>query len=376
MTALYIHWPFCRKKCPYCDFNSHVRETVEHERWLAALQADMRHQWQRYGGSRLSSIFFGGGTPSLMPPALVEALLNQASTLWGVEPESEITLEANPTSSEASHFAAYRRAGVNRLSLGVQSLDDEALRFLGREHGAAEALEVLAYVREQFPRYSFDLIYGRPEQTLSQWEQELDAALSYAGDHLSLYQLTIEPDTAFARVYAKGGFRLPDPNQAAALYELTEAHCSAARLPAYEVSNYAKPGQESRHNLAYWRGQSYIGVGPGAHGRVTQDGSWLATSGEKSPERWLALAEANGHGLSEVTALTDTQRAEEILLSGLRLREGVGVAAVAPVLDREKHRLLTEMGLLEPFEDRLQVSRQGHLLIERIALELLAIPDE
>lgn len=373
MTALYIHWPFCKKKCPYCDFNSHVREAVEYERWSQALLQEMRTMRNLSLDKRLTSIFFGGGTPSLMPPFIVEALLNEAVKLWNCAQDIEITLEANPTSAEAKNFVAYRKAGVNRLSLGVQSLIDDELAFLGREHSAKEALAVLDLVAQHFPRYSFDLIYARPKQTVKAWRKELSQALHHAHGHVSLYQLTVEPDTPFARIYAKGGFTLPDADVAAELYEETQSLCSKARLERYEVSNYAVKGQESQHNLSYWRGDAYVGIGAGAHGRYRDaTGGWHATEMIKSPERWIASVEREGHGLADHVALSDTARAEEYLLSGLRLREGVVLEQVKSVLDHSKLAQLHELGLIEVTAERLCVTYQGELVVERVIGELLA----
>src|SRR5579863_145353 len=267
--ALYIHWPFCTSKCPYCDFNSHVRERIDEARWRNALLRELDRAAETLAGRRVASVFFGGGTPSLMAPQTAAALIERIATHWGLDDRTEITLEANPTSVEASRFAELRAAGVNRVSLGVQALDDGALKFLGRGHNAGEARGAVALAARLFPRFSFDLIYARPGQTLAAWRDELSAALAMAGNHLSLYQLTIEAGTAFATAYARGDFRLPDEETQAALYEVTQEALAAAGLPAYEISNHARPGEECRHNLVYWRYQDYLGIGPGAHGRLT-----------------------------------------------------------------------------------------------------------
>ncbi len=372
MVALYIHWPFCRKKCPYCDFNSHVREEVDADRWETALLIEMRHMATLMPKQPLTSIFFGGGTPSLMPASIVAALLKEAKRVWGFDNAIEITLEANPTSSEAARFQGYREAGVNRLSLGVQAFDAEALQFLGREHSAGEALEAIYLAREIFPRMSFDLMYARPGQQPDDWQEELSQALALARGHLSLYQLTIEPDTPFARLYAKGGFTLPDAEASAELYEMTQSLCEQAGLEPYEISNYATPDEESRHNLTYWRGEPYLGIGPGAHGRVLDaSGEWMATATLKSPERWLQAVETQGHGLEEQRVLPTEERAEEILLGGLRLSEGIAYEKVHAVVNSAKAELLEQMGLTACSDGQLRVTGQGRLVMERIVAELL-----
>jgi oxygen-independent coproporphyrinogen-3 oxidase len=373
MTALYIHWPFCKKKCPYCDFNSHVRAAIDVAQWQRALLNEMQHMAHIAETSPITSIFFGGGTPSLMPASLVEALIAGAEAIFGIEAHAEITLEANPTSYEAARFVDYRTAGVNRLSLGIQALNDKDLQFLGREHSAQEALQVLEQVQRHFARYSFDLIYARPKQTLQAWEQELQRALMLAGGHLSLYQLTIEQETPFARLYAKGNFTLPDDETAIALYHLTETLCSAHGLYAYEVSNYAAPSHQSIHNLTYWRGGDYIGVGAGAHGRIrTEQGGWAATQTYKSPERWLERALTQHHAIEEYAPISEETRLTEMVMTGLRLREGISYDTVAPVLDASKLQLLQEMNLLQlnP-QGMLQVTAQGLPVLERIAAEII-----
>jgi putative oxygen-independent coproporphyrinogen III oxidase len=323
MLALYVHWPFCKSKCPYCDFNSHVRASIDEARWREALLRELDRGAEETPRRELSSIFFGGGTPSLMAPATVAAILDRAARHWGFAPDIEITLEANPNSVEAARFEEIGAAGVNRLSLGVQALDDQSLRFLGRGHDRAEALPAIDLARRHFPRFSFDLIYARPDQTLAAWEAELRQALALAGDHLSVYQLTIEQGTALATAYARGDFALPDEEQAGALYEATQDILGGAGLPAYEISNHARLGQESRHNLSYWRYRDYLGVGPGAHGRLAIDGVKYATQNHRAPETWLAAVERDGHGTSERIALSGDQRREEMLMMGLRLTEGI-----------------------------------------------------
>jgi len=321
--ALYVHWPYCRARCPYCDFNAHVREGIDEGRFLRALLTDLAFEARRVGPHRLASLFFGGGTPSLMSPATVAAIIEAAASAFPPESDVEITLEANPTSVEAGQLRGYRAAGVNRISLGVQALDDAALAFLGRRHSAAEARAALASARATFPRASLDLIYARPGQTEASWRAELREGLAFGLDHLSLYQLTIEPGTPFARAHARGEIDLPDDAAQAALYAATEEEAARAGLALYEVSNYAVPGAESRHNLAYWRYQPYLGVGPGAHGRVPLRGGVVATRRVRAPEAWIDRVERAGHGLAEEEALDPLSRAREALLMGLRLAEGV-----------------------------------------------------
>ncbi len=327
--ALYIHWPFCRAKCPYCDFNSHVRDRIDQGRFAAALRRELAHEAARLGRRQLSSIFFGGGTPSLMEPATVAALIDDAARWFDPVPGMEITLEANPTSIEAGRFAGFREAGVNRVSVGIQSLDPAMLTFLGREHSAAQAVAALELARRIFPRLSFDLIYARPAQTEAAWRAELRAALALAADHLSLYQLTIEPGTRFATLAARGEIVLPDGDTAAALYEATAEEAARHGLAAYEISNYARPGAESRHNLTYWRYQDYAGIGPGAHGRIGLEGRLLATRRHRAPEEWAARVERAGHGSVEEIPVAPAEQAREALLMGLRLTEGIDAAAFA-----------------------------------------------
>jgi oxygen-independent coproporphyrinogen-3 oxidase len=324
--ALYIHWPFCLAKCPYCDFNSHVRTRIPQDRFAAALRAELAWEAARLGRRPLASIFFGGGTPSLMNPATVAALIEDAMRLFDPLPGIEVTLEANPTSVEAGRFAALRAAGVNRVSIGVQSFDPAALTMLGREHSTDQALTALALARELFPRMSFDLIYARPGQTPDAWRVELRHALALAADHLSLYQLAIEPGTPFEARHRRGELVLPDEDAAALLYDLTGEEAGRAGLLAYEVSNYAAPGGESRHNLAYWRYGDYAGIGPGAHGRVSFGETLLATRRHRVPEFWAERVEAAGHGTTDEVAVQTAERAREALLMGLRLAEGIDTA--------------------------------------------------
>lgn len=362
--ALYVHWPFCVSKCPYCDFNSHVRDGVDQEQWRAALLGDMAHEARATPGRRLGSIFFGGGTPSLMPPATVAALIDGAEALWGFASDIEITLEANPSSVEAARFADLAAAGVNRVSLGLQALDDKALRFLGRAHDVAEGLAALETAQAAFARVSFDLIYALPGQGADAWAVELARALSFGAGHLSLYQLTIEPGTRFATLAAKGALVPADPDESAALYELTRAMTEAAGLPAYEISNHARPGEESRHNLAYWRYQNYAGIGPGAHGRR----GGRATRRHRKPENWLAALARNGHGIEEEIDIAPADRGVEALLMGLRLTEGIVPAPGA--VDCDKVARLCAQGLLASDGARLSATPRGMLLLDAILAEI------
>jgi putative oxygen-independent coproporphyrinogen III oxidase len=373
--ALYIHWPFCLAKCPYCDFNSHVREGVDADAWREALLADMRHEAALAGGEALESIFFGGGTPSLMPPALVGALLEEAAKLWGFAPGIEITLEANPSSVEAGKFADLATAGVNRVSLGLQALDDETLRFLGRLHDAREGLAALETAQAVFERVSFDLIYARPGQTPERWEAELRAALGFGTGHLSLYQLTIEPGTRFATDVRQRAFTPLADDPAADLFALTRELTEAVGLPAYEVSNHARPGEESRHNLAYWRYRDYAGIGPGAHGRR----GGMATLRHKKPENWLEAVAEHGQGLKDERALGLSEQASEALLMGLRLAEGVDLAALsrrfgissAELIDSAKLALYESLGLAWRDRERIGVTPQGMPLLDALLGELV-----
>ncbi|MGY6551861.1 MAG: radical SAM family heme chaperone HemW [Erythrobacter sp.] len=374
--ALYIHWPFCAKKCPYCDFNSHVRSEVDIAAWQAALLADMRHEAEQAGGEQLTSIFFGGGTPSLMPPRLVASLLETAAQLWGFAPDIEITLEANPSSVEAGNFADLAAAGVNRVSLGVQSFDDATLAWLGRLHGGAEAASALRIASANFARVSFDLIYALPGSTLALWHSELARALDYGTSHLSLYQLTIEPGTRFASDVRRGVFTPLDDDAAADLFALTQAMTAKAGLPAYETSNHARPGEESRHNLTYWRYQDYCGIGPGAHGRRGQ----AATVRHKKPENYLNAVAQNGHGIAEHRLLPVREQAAEALLMGLRLAEGIDLAAMASRFAFGPHDLINpaalkqqiENGLMWQDEARIGVAPDGRALLDALLAEVVA----
>ncbi|WP_339347715.1 radical SAM family heme chaperone HemW [uncultured Sphingomonas sp.] len=376
--ALYIHWPFCVSKCPYCDFNSHVRASVDQAQWRDALLADLAHEAALLPGRRLGSIFFGGGTPSLMPPATVAALIDAALAAWPAAPGGvEITLEANPSSVEAARFADLAAAGVNRVSLGVQALDDAALRFLGRAHGVDEALNALAIAQRHFARVSIDLIYARPDQSLTAWEAELARALAFGTEHLSLYQLTIEPGTRFATEAAAGRLVIPDGDAAADLFEATRAMTAAAGIPAYEISNHARPGAQSRHNLTYWRYGDYAGIGPGAHGRRDA----LATFRRRKPENWLAALARNGHGLESEEPLDPATRASEALLMGLRLDEGVDLARIAALTGVAIDALVDDRqiaalpGLVERRGDHLRVTEAGMILLDAILPRVVRAPD-
>lgn len=369
--AVYIHWPFCKSKCPYCDFNSHVREAVNQDAWRAALLSELEYMARLVPDRTLSSIFFGGGTPSLMPAKTAQALIEKATAFWPAADDVEITLEANPTSVEMSTFADFKQAGVNRVSLGVQSLKADALAFLGREHNVREALTAVDRARTIFARYSFDLIYALPGQTPAGWEEELTEALGYAGSHLSLYQLTIEENTAFYHAYAKGNFVLPSEESAADLYQLTDRIMQAHNLPAYEVSNYARTGQESRHNLTYWQGGDYIGIGPGAHGRLTQATARIATQTLKSPERWLEGVGRQGHGLEIWQPLETKQVLEERLMMGLRLVSGIEAEPFLHHINPHKHELYVKQGLLADDTAMLRPTLKGRLVLNRLTAELL-----
>jgi oxygen-independent coproporphyrinogen-3 oxidase len=376
--GVYVHWPFCLSKCPYCDFNSHVRHVaIDEPRFLRAFEAEIASTAERAPNRVVSSIFLGGGTPSLMHPHTVGGILDAISEHWTVLPDVEVTLEANPTSVEATRFAGYRAAGVNRVSLGVQALDDAKLKELGRMHTAQEALDAVAVARKSFDRYSFDLIYARPGQTPEQWAVELKRAIAEAAEHLSLYQLTIEPDTPFATLHKTGKLVTPSDDTARALYDLTQDISAAAGLPAYEVSNHARPGAECRHNLVYWRAQEYAGIGPGAHGRLDIDGRRRATVSEKRPEAWLMRVESLGHGLVTDDLLTTEERADEFLLMGLRLAEGIDPtryqALAGRPLDPDRIALLTSQGFVE--RDRngaLRVTAAGFPVLDAVVADLAA----
>ncbi len=375
--ALYIHWPFCVSKCPYCDFNSHVRAQVDVAVWQDALLADMAHEAELTPGRKLSSIFFGGGTPSLMPPALVEALIAAAERHWGFADNIEITLEANPSSVEAANFHDLASAGVNRVSLGLQSLDDQTLEFLGRAHDVDEGLAALDTAQRAFDRVSFDLIYARPGQSLADWQAELDRALTFGTGRLSLYQLTIEPGTRFETLVRTGALIPADDDHCADLFEATRSIMTAAGLPAYEISNHATPGQESRHNLTYWRYEDYIGIGPGAHGRRLDN----ATERHKKPENFLSAVERNGNGLKIEQLLSPATRAMEALMMGLRLAEGVDLAALeaktglpsAQMVDADEVSKLAALGFVEQRDGRLIIQSKGMPLLDALLPKIIAL---
>ena len=378
--GVYIHWPYCLSKCPYCDFNSHVRQHIDEARWRAAILAELAHYAALAPAREVTSVFFGGGTPSLVSGETITALVAAVRSHWPVAADCEVTLEANPSSVEAGRFADYAAAGVNRLSLGVQSLEDVALRFLGRRHSAKEALAAVELARRHFPRTSFDLIYARPGQGVAAWRRELAQALEHAGRHLSLYQLTIEPGTPFADLEARGELELPPENEVAALYEATQEMMEAVGLPAYEISNHAVVGEEARHNLNYWRYGDYVGVGPGAHGRITIAGVKTATRQHRAPEGWLARVETEGHATRTETPLTRDECREEMVMLGLRLREGIARERFRALCGAEPEALfassalarLGEGGFLELDERGLRASARGRQRLNAVLAMLLA----
>ena len=377
--AVYVHWPFCLAKCPYCDFNSHVRlQPPDQQRYIAAFRREIAHRAALAPGRTVSSIFFGGGTPSLMEGRTVGAILDAIGEHWAVDPNCEVSLEANPTSVEAGRFRDFRAAGVNRVSLGVQALNDTDLKALGRMHSAEEALAAVAIARQYFERYSFDLIYARsPLQTPALWRAELELAISHAAEHLSLYQLTIEPGTAFERLFRAGKLAIPDHDAGAALYETTQEITAKHGLPVYEISNHARPGAECRHNLVYWRGQEYAGIGPGAHGRLDIGGIRHATATDKRPEAWLLRVEEDGHGLASDDLLDSEQRADEFLLMGLRLAEGIDPKRYAALAGRplDPHRIaaLKDDGAIVMDDNgRLRVTQDGFPLLDAVVADLAA----
>ena len=376
--GVYIHWPFCLSKCPYCDFNSHVRHTpIDEERYVRAFAREIETTAARTPGREVTSIFLGGGTPSLMKPQTVGGILDAIGRHWRVAPDVEVTLEANPTSVEATRFHGYRAAGVNRVSLGVQALDDASLKALGRLHTAREALDAVAIARGAFDRYSFDLIYARPDQTPQMWADELKLAISEAAEHLSLYQLTIEEGTPFFGLHAAGKLKTPDEPTARALYDVTQDVCAQLGLPAYEISNHARPGAECKHNLVYWRGQEYAGIGPGAHARLDIDGFRHALATERRPEAWLMRVEANGHGVTTDDLLNSEERADEFLLMGLRLAEGIDPRRYAALsgrqLDPGRITILREEGAITiDANGRLRVTRSGFPALDAVVADLAA----
>lgn len=376
--GIYLHWPFCAAKCPYCDFNSHVRhQPVDQERFAAAFERELSYFADLTRTRTVQSIFLGGGTPSLMEPATVERVLKAVSDRWSLDENVEISLEANPSSVEADRFKGYRAAGVNRVSLGVQSLHDTDLKLLGRLHDAATARSAIEIARETFPRLSFDLIYARPGQTPSDWADELGQAISLAADHLSLYQLTIEEGTPFFALHQAGKLKTPDPELGAEFFELTQEVTERAGLPAYEVSNHARPGAECRHNLVYWRYGDYVGVGPGAHGRLTVGANRLATSTERHPETWLDNVESRGHGLVENTGLNEEEQGDEFLLMGLRLTEGIDLLRYQSfshrTVDPRRLKALLDHGMVEEIgENRVRATREGFFVLDAVVADLAA----
>ncbi len=376
--GVYVHWPFCASKCPYCDFNSHVRrEGVDQVRFAAALVAEIKATAARVPGRQVNSIFLGGGTPSLMEPRTVQTVLDAIAGAWTVAPDAEITMEANPSSVEAERFRGYRAAGVNRVSLGVQALNDGDLRALGRLHTADEAMKAVEIARATFPRISFDLIYARPGQTPALWAAELARALERASDHLSLYQLTIEPDTMFEKLYAAGKLVIPDEDTAAALFEVTQEICEAAGRPAYEISNHAAPGAECRHNLVYWRYGEYAGIGPGAHGRLVVDGRRHATATAREPEKWLSRVESWGDGIDTDDVLTPEESGDELLLMGLRLVEGIDLrryrAIAGRPLDPSRLSDLITHGMVERLgPHHVRATRAGAFVLDAVVADLAA----
>ena len=376
--GIYVHWPFCLSKCPYCDFNSHVRHAaIDEDRFSRAFVREIESTAARTPRREVSSIFLGGGTPSLMLPQTVGTILDAIGRSWRVAPDAEVSLEANPSSVEAARFAGYRAAGVNRVSLGVQALDDASLKLLGRLHSAREALDAVAIARRSFERYSFDLIYARPGQTPENWADELRLAIAEAAEHLSLYQLTIEEGTPFFGLHAAGKLKTPDETAARALYDVTQEVCDKAGLPAYEISNHSRAGAECRHNLVYWRGHEYAGIGPGAHGRLDIDGARHATSTEKRPEAWLMRVETQGHGLLTDDPLNREERADEFLLMGLRLAEGIDPQRYAALagrpLDSRRVAILREEGAIYVEESgRLRVTRAGFPVLDAVVADLAA----
>lgn len=377
MFGIYVHWPFCASKCPYCDFNSHVRERIDEDAWREAYLREIRHYAALTPRRLVDSIFFGGGTPSLMSPSTAQAIIDEIVKSWHVKNDIEITLEANPTSVEAEKFRGFRTAGINRVSMGIQALNDPDLKFLGRQHNAAEAVKAIGIAASTFDRFSFDLIYARPQQTVKAWQAELNEALNYAVGHLSLYQLTIEEGTPFHTRHARGEFTIPDEEEGAALYEATQDILSARGMPAYEVSNHALAGEESRHNLVYWRYGDYVGIGPGAHGRLTLGGVKYATRAHRAPEIWLERVMAHGHGAHDHETVAAADRMTEALMMGLRLHEGVPLSRLraesgsADPLPVDKVRAMVSEGMLTLDDDTLRATPAGIVRLNALVAYLL-----
>ncbi len=377
--GIYVHWPFCRAKCPYCDFNSHVREAIDQNRWREALLRELGHYAEQTAGRAVTSVFFGGGTPSLMEPETTAAVIAAVREHWTTKPDIEITLEANPTSVEIGRFRGFRDAGVNRVSIGVQALDDSTLKFLGRQHNSGEAIRALEIGRATFPRLSFDLIYARPGQSLEAWQDELSAALDLANSHISLYQLTIEPGTAFEQRVARGDFQTLPEEEQAVLFDWTAARLEHAGLPAYEISNHARPGEESRHNLTYWRYGDYVGIGPGAHGRLTLGAQKFATRQHRAPEAWLDSVEREGHATRQRLEVEPAARLQEMVMMGLRLTEGIPAARflaetgaeIEGALDAARLKRLIEGGFLVLEDSRLKATPEGRTRLDAVLGALL-----
>lgn len=379
--AVYVHWPFCKFKCPYCDFNSHVREAIAHQDWARAYVTELKHYRALTGERHIQSIFFGGGTPSLMEPETVARVIETVDDLWGVPQGTEITLEANPTSVETSKLKGFRAAGVNRVSLGVQALNDADLKTLGRQHSAQDALAAVACAAAVFDRYSFDLIYARPHQTVQDWRQELQDAVKHARGHMSLYQLTIEEGTQFHTLHSRGALVVPDGDTGAALYEATQEIMDGAGMPAYEISNHARAGDESRHNLVYWRYGDYAGIGPGAHGRLTREGQKYATRAHRAPEIWLERVEKNGHGAHDFEKIDKEKQGRELVMMGLRLIEGISIArleaqtgmAFSDFLNPERVQQLEDGGFILRAADRLQATPAGRQRLNAVLAFLFKV---
>lgn len=380
LFAVYVHWPFCKAKCPYCDFNSHVSESIDHDAWARAYEKEIAYTAKLTGKRTVTSIFFGGGTPSLMEPETVSAVITAIQKNWQLANNAEITLEANPTSIEAGKFEAFRAAGVNRVSIGVQALNNKDLKFLGREHSTDEAMKAVTLANEIFDRVSFDLIYARPEQTIEDWRKELKEALKYATSHLSLYQLTIEQGTPFYTWHNRGDFKIPEPDQAGEFYEVTQDVLSAAGFPSYEISNHAKAGEESVHNLTYWKYYDYAGIGPGAHGRLTLDGKKQATRTHRAPEVWLEKVEAHQHGYHEFDIVDADEIGVEFVMMGLRLKEGIDLDRLSQetgkpwqeILPPSKIQKMEEEGYLIKDSDQLMATQEGRQRLNSLLSYLLA----
>jgi oxygen-independent coproporphyrinogen-3 oxidase len=376
--GVYVHWPFCKAKCPYCDFNSHVRHNgVDQQEFVKAYDREIAHMAAMAPNRTVGSIFFGGGTPSLMEPATVDHILNEIGKHWTIAETAEISLEANPTSVEAERFRGFREAGVNRVSLGIQSLRDDELAFFGRTHSAREAIDAIATAQSIFDRMSFDLIYARPKQTATDWEQELREAIDLSAGHLSLYQLTIEQGTRFFDLFKRGKIETLEEDRSAELYELTQAITKDAGFHTYEISNHAQPEQECQHNLVYWRGGDYAGIGPGAHGRITTNEGCVATSTFKNPEEWWQHSMTKGHGVEERTPLLADERADEYLLMGLRLEEGIQPEKYESMSGRainpEQVEFLNRLGLLETASNgNLKATPEGFLVLDAVVADLAA----